>query len=360
MRVAFAACLLCFVAVLAADAAEMRTWTDNSGKFAIEAELVASDAKQVTLRKPDGSEIKVPVAKLCQADRDFLADSMGGSDAATSGADDPLAIATVFYEDLRNEDRATAAGLLTAAGQKNFAAQKSALPKLPTPDAGERSLRIAKAEVEGDMAAVPVRVRAAGKYHKTKLHLKREADTWRVFAISAEVAGNEVTINFETEPRDPNEDPLLALVGQPIEISGLTLSGDQLDWQAYRGKVVLIDFWATWCPPCREEIPNIAANYQEFHDKGFEVVAISVDKDLKELATFVADEAPAWTVVADNHPKNKSSMAAKFGISGIPAFVLVDAEGKVAAVHCRGQRLRTEIAKLLGDGAGGGSAPPKR
>ena len=101
---------------------------------------------------------------------------------------------------------------------------------------------------------------------------------------------------------------------------------------------------------CRAEIPNIAQNWQQYHDAGFDVIAVSVDQDLNALQDFVAEEKPPWTVVADNHPRNKKSMAARYGIRGIPAFILVGTDGKVATVHCRGQRLGQSVGELLKTG----------
>ena len=80
------------------------------------------------------------------------------------------------------------------------------------------------------------------------------------------------------------------------------------------------------------------------------MIAISVDRDLAALQKFVVDEQPPWTVVADNHPHNRQSMGAKFGISGIPAFVLIGRDGKVAAVNCRGQRLGKHLQRLIPSG----------
>ena len=77
------------------------------------------------------------------------------------------------------------------------------------------------------------------------------------------------------------------------------------------------------------------------------VIAVSVDNDLTALQSFVAEEKPPWTVVADNHPKNQKSMAARFGIRGIPAFILVGRDGKVVTVHCRGERLGQSLARLV-------------
>ncbi|MBN2291909.1 MAG: TlpA family protein disulfide reductase, partial [Pirellulales bacterium] len=108
-------------------------------------------------------------------------------------------------------------------------------------------------------------------------------------------------------------------------------------------------FWATWCGPCRAEMPNILENWNKHHADGFEVIAISVDQDMKALREFVAKEQPPWTVVADNFPTNQNKMGARYGIRGIPAFILLGKDGKVVAVNCRGPRLGQEIAKLIGD-----------
>ena len=191
-------------------------------------------------------------------------------------------------------------------------------------------------------------MRAGGAAHKTKLHLRKEGEQWRVFAISATYPDGEKSINFEAaQVLQQDADPLQAMLGKTINLEGYTTDGKRLDMSQYKGKVVLVDFWATWCGPCRAEIPNIRENWDKHHEEGFEVIAISVDQDLKALKSFVAEEKPPWTVVADNHPSNHKSMGNKFGISGIPAFILVGKDGKVAAVNCRGPRLGQQLSKLV-------------
>jgi thiol-disulfide isomerase/thioredoxin len=197
------------------------------------------------------------------------------------------------------------------------------------------------------VAEVPVLVRAGGAVHKTKLHLRYEDEQWQVFALSATYPDGEKSINFEAEAVVQEVDPLVALVGKPIELQGFTLDGQPIEMSQYKGKIVLVDFWATWCGPCRAEMPNIRQNWDKHHGDGFEVIAVSVDEDLTALETFVAEEKPPWTVVADNHPDNRKSMAARFGIRGIPAFILVGKDGKVAAVHCRGKQLGKQLALLI-------------
>jgi thiol-disulfide isomerase/thioredoxin len=355
-----------------ATVAEVRTWKSADGNFTVQAELLAVQDGSIRLRKDDGTELTVPLAKLSTADRQFAkenapsaaAQSPAGEakaeskqtakpsalkPAATSAAADAIRdIAEKFYADLRTKERESAAGLLTAEAQKLAQDSKSFLPSLPTPDAEARALTVGKPKVVGKQAEVPVQVRVDGKPQKTILHLRSEDGAWRVFALSAALGKDEKTINFET-PRSTagKEDSLAALVGQKLELDGVTLDGRRLNMADYQGKVVLIDFWATWCGPCREEIPNILANWTKYHDSGFEVIAISVDKDLDALQKFVLAERPPWTVIADQHPSNGNPMGRKYRITSIPTFALLGPDGKVAALNCRGERLGPAIASLL-------------
>jgi thiol-disulfide isomerase/thioredoxin len=363
------------VLILSTAAAEVRTWTSADGKFTVQAEMLSVEDGSVSLRKADGTEINVPLTKLSKADRQFAAGRASRTPAlvpvtgidrsaktesreqklpaskttpTTAALTTVREIAETFYADLRTTERASAAAALTAEAQKLALDKKSVLTSLPSPDQGAAALKVGKPKIKGTQAEVPVQVRVDGNNQKTLLHLRSEGDTWQVFALSVVLGKEEQTINFETpRPAAEKQDPLAALIGQKMELSGVTLDGQQLNMDKYKGKVVLVDFWATWCGPCRAEIPNILANWQRFHDAGFEVIAISVDQDLKELSEFVAAERPPWTVIADRHPINRNSMGQKYGITGIPAFVLIGADGKVATVHCRGERLGQALAKLL-------------
>jgi len=138
-----------------------------------------------------------------------------------------------------------------------------------------------------------------------------------------------------------------ALVGNSLEISGVTLSGQPLDWASYQGKVVLVTFWATWCGPCRAEIPHLLENYRTYHDRGFDIVAISVDDNREDLVNFLTENSLPWTILFDKDAPGEK-MAAKYGVFAIPQMILVGRDGKVVATGVRGHNLKTHLEKLIG------------
>ena len=144
----------------------------------------------------------------------------------------------------------------------------------------------------------------------------------------------------------------LDLLGHPMKVGGRLVDGTPLDTKKLEGKVVLIDFWATWCKACRAELPNVKANYEKYHSRGFEVVGVSLDTNHDTLAEFVEKEQLTWPVLFTPSPTGRgwdNPIAVFYGITSIPAAILVDQKGNVVSLNARGPELGRQIEKLLGD-----------
>jgi thiol-disulfide isomerase/thioredoxin len=139
-------------------------------------------------------------------------------------------------------------------------------------------------------------------------------------------------------------------LGKAPKIEGAIFGGEKFDWSKYKGKVVLLDFWATWCGPCLRELPNVKANYEKYHDRGFDVVGISLDDDSQALGDFLQKEKLVWPTLFEPDEAKRGfnvPLVKEFGVDGIPATFLLDRSGKVAAISVRGEVLGKQIEKLL-------------
>lgn len=125
-----------------------------------------------------------------------------------------------------------------------------------------------------------------------------------------------------------------------------TPDGDTIALSDYRGKYVLVDFWASWCGPCREENPNIVRMYNRFKGKNFEILGVSLDKERAGWVKAIADDQLTWKQVSDLKFWD-SIVTGLYAIQSIPATLLVDPDGKIIARNLRGPELEEKIASLL-------------
>jgi len=130
------------------------------------------------------------------------------------------------------------------------------------------------------------------------------------------------------------------------EIKLPTPEGEMLSLYSIKGKVIIIDFWASWCRPCRMENPNMTKLYADFHDKGLEIFGVSLDKDKAAWIKAIADDKLIWKHVSDL--KYWQSEAAKlYGVGSIPSMFVLDGEYKIIAKNLRGEQLRAFVASKL-------------
>lgn len=126
-----------------------------------------------------------------------------------------------------------------------------------------------------------------------------------------------------------------------------TPNGEPLPLSSLRGEVVLIDFWASWCKPCRAENPNVVRMYNKYKDAGFDIYSVSLDKDKNAWMNAIQADGMTWNHVSDLAFWN-SAGAKLYGVSSIPFTVLIDKEGKVIDTKLRGAALEQKLAEIFG------------
>jgi peroxiredoxin len=162
---------------------------------------------------------------------------------------------------------------------------------------------------------------------------KEFPDSKQAATIKQQAAAKKVRAGLKAGAQFPDFQ-VKDLAGKPLSISGL------------KGKVVLIDFWATWCGPCVAELPNVLKAYEQYHKDGFEIVGISLDSDKAKLEKFIADKKMTWAQFFDGKGW-KNELGQKYGVNSIPATYLLNGEGIIVGENLRGEKLVTAVGKAL-------------
>ena len=137
-------------------------------------------------------------------------------------------------------------------------------------------------------------------------------------------------------------------IGQPApEIDLKTPDGKNIKLSSLKGKVVLLDFWASWCGPCRMEMPNVVAAYKKFKDKGFTIYSVSLDKDATAWKKSIESLGMTWEANVSDLKFWQCEAALRYGVQGIPAAFLLDKNGVIVASNLRGESLHQKIAELV-------------
>ena len=162
--------------------------------------------------------------------------------------------------------------------------------------------------------------------------------------VAAEISKSLAAANAAAEKKSSNEN-------KPLVIAGKTVDGKAFTTADWKGKVVLVDFWATWCVPCRRELPRVEKAYSQFHGKGLEIVGVSNDFDADALRKFVASEPMPWPQLFDPSAasqQNWNPVTLGLGVEGIPAMFLIDKKG-VCRTVAAGENLEDMIPRLLAE-----------
>ncbi len=151
-------------------------------------------------------------------------------------------------------------------------------------------------------------------------------------------------------PRIKHHFDMVRMVGKPLMEFKVEdhHSGKEISPKTLKGKVVLVDFWATWCRPCVAELPHLKATHEKFSQAGFEIFGVSLDEDKAKLDRMIAGKKMNWLHHYDGK-KWKNELAVKFGVHSVPANLLVDQKGIVRGVNLRGKAVKEMAAKLVGN-----------
>ncbi|RFC53891.1 TlpA family protein disulfide reductase [Brumimicrobium aurantiacum] len=156
-----------------------------------------------------------------------------------------------------------------------------------------------------------------------------------------------IQAEFEVNKQKRIKNMPIAPGDQAKEIALPNPEGDTLRLSDYKGKVVLLDFWAAWCGPCRRENPNVVKLYKQYNEQGFEVFSVSLDKDIDKWEAAIAQDNLIWDGHVSDLQGWRSSAGKDYKVSSIPFTVLIDREGKVIGTNFRGEALGEKLKEIF-------------
>ena len=158
--------------------------------------------------------------------------------------------------------------------------------------------------------------------------------------------GGATAGNGKTAVETVNQTPVIELNAMAPNFTAKNEKGKDISLSDFRGKYVLVDFWASWCGPCRRENPAVVAAYKAFKNKNFTILGVSLDKEQAAWEKAIKDDNLDWTQVSDLKGWN-SAPAALYGVRSIPSNFLIDPEGRIIAMNLRGESLEKKLSEVL-------------